>query len=176
MHDSNELLEMIQIQALSWRRQGIACPPIKLSHAQAILAANRVVLPPDFVQMYCVANGTPELYPNWLDKNYCSFLPLEKLHTEYKKWVVVDTEAAKTDYLGVTVFVDFMHRSWEYGFIRDASAGTYKIGIMAGDSEFKVLTNSLATFLKWYLEDADTIYDYSHSFTDLGRSNSLDKG
>jgi hypothetical protein len=171
MTSSNTALSTI-IQALvqSWTRQSIVCPPVALPYVKQVAAANGVVLPPDFVQLYRAANGTPELYPNHMDENYCSFLPVEALKTELKDWLVITAEAATLERVGVTVFVDFMHRSWEYGFIGDANGGDYRIGIMPGADEFKVLTTSLTTFLQWYVGDADALYDYSHPFTELGRT------
>ena len=52
-----------------------------------------------------------------------------------------------------------MHRSWEYGFVVDASGEGYLIGSIPRADEFKVLTSSLTTFLQWYLADADELYE-----------------
>ncbi|MFD2717117.1 hypothetical protein ACFST9_00220 [Hymenobacter monticola] len=61
----------------------------------------------------------------------------------------------------LTVFVDYMLTSWEYGLLPAASGTGYEIGILPVRSVFKVITTSLATFLNLYLEDAPVRYDYN---------------
>jgi hypothetical protein len=159
---NSALAETLTALSGFWKRQGVACPPLDLLYVLKVSAENGVVLPPDFVQMYCALNGTPELYPNWVDDNFCSFLPIEALHTELKKLLVVTAEGAKVEHAKVTLFVNFMHHSWDYGFIADADGEDYQIGIMPVDDVFKVLTTSLKTFLNWYVEDADILYDSNY--------------
>ena len=166
---SPSLTESLQKLVQSWTRQGVACPPMLPSCVRAATASN-IVLPPDFVQLYSTANGTPDLYPNEMDENYCSFLPVEALRAATKEWLIISDERATLERVNVIAFVDFMHLSWEYGLITAANGKDYQIGIMPGNNEFKVLATSLAIFLQWYVEDADILYDYSHPFSELGRS------
>jgi hypothetical protein len=158
MHPSpDSLSEVLSVLLASWQRQGIACPPSE-GDVRQVAIANGVRLPADFVQLYRAANGTPELYPNEMDENYCSFLPVEALRTEEKRWRVLTAEAETMERAGVTVFVDYMHRSWEYGFLVEANGLDYRIGRLAGGSVFQVLTTSLSQFLRWYVADADELY------------------
>ncbi|WP_324679281.1 hypothetical protein [Hymenobacter sp. GOD-10R] len=153
----------IMLSALSafWKQQAITCPPVELPYVQAIAEANKVILPPDFEQLYRTVNGTPDLYPNFLDDRYCSFLPVEALRTEEKEVLVIACNTATLKTERVTVFVDYMHRSWEYGFIVNDNEN-YQIGIIPTNDVFKVITTSLATFLEWYIADADVLYDYRY--------------
>lgn len=159
MHSAHpSLSKILPVLIGSWQRQGIACPPAALPDIRRVAATNDVALPADFVQLYGAANGTPYLYPNYLDDRYCSFLPVEALRTEKKVWLVKTAGVTTPEQVGVTVFVDFMHRSWEYGFLVEANGQDYRIGWMPRDDEFEVLTNSLSTFLEWYVADADELY------------------
>ena len=152
------LTEILTVLTESWRRQGIACPPAPLADIRRVATASGVVLPADFMQLYRTANGTPELYPNYLDEQYCSFLPMEALRSEENVWAVKTAGVEAPEQAAVTVFVDYMHRSWEYGFLVDPNGQDYRIGRMPGEKEFEVLTNSLSTFLQWYVADADEFY------------------
>lgn len=157
------LPEILAVLRLFWHRQGIACPPLDLPYIRTVVEANGIRLPPVFEQMYCAVNGTPELYPNYMDENYCSFLPVEELRAEERELLVLMGENRTREVVPVMVFVDFMHRSWEYGLIVDANGRDYRIGIMPTRSSFQVLSNSLTTFLMWYVEDADILYTYNDS-------------
>lgn len=156
---STTLSANIQALVQRWTRQHIACPPAAMDYVHQVAATNRVALPPDFIQLYSTANGTPALYPNWLDENYCSWLPVEALQTESREWTVVTDEGVIRGKADVTVFVDYMHRSWEYGFIAHENGEGYLIGIIPTADLFKVLTLSLDTFLQWYIADADELYE-----------------
>lgn len=158
------LPEILAVLRLFWQRQDVACPPASLPYVQEVAAANGVVLPPDFEQMYCTVNGTPELYPNYLDKHGFSMLPVEALLPEHREFLVIEAQTAVRERLAVMVFVDYMHRSWWYGFVVDANGETYRIGIMPTNGVFKVLTTSLTEFLQWYVEDADALYDSDYTF------------
>lgn len=152
------LSETLSVLTESWRRQGIVCPPALLADVRREATTNGVALPADFVQLYSSANGTPELYPNELDERYCSFLPVEALRSEENVWRVTTAGMEAPERAVVTVFVSFMHRSWEYGFLVEPNGQDYRIGRMPGDNAFEVLTNSLSTFLQWYVADADELY------------------
>ena len=152
------LSETLVVLTESWQRQGIACPPAALADIRLVAATNGVVLPADFVQLYSTANGTPELYPNELDEQYCAFLPVEALRSEANEWAVITTEVEAPERAEATVFVNYMHRSYEYGFLVEANGQDYRIGRMAGGKSFQVLTHSLSAFLQWYVIDADELY------------------
>ncbi|UOQ69481.1 hypothetical protein [Hymenobacter volaticus] len=152
------------------QRQAIACPSVGVPYVQQVITAHGVTLPADFVAFYSKANGTPELYPEGVDENFCSFLPVEALQTEVQEWLVVTAKAATRQQARVTVFISFLHACWEYGVLTEDQGEGYRIGILPGANEFVVLTTSLATFLQWYVEDADVLYDSSHPFTELGRA------
>jgi hypothetical protein len=152
------LSEILSVLTESWRRQGIACPPAALADVRRAAASNGVVLPADFEHLYTAANGTPDLYPNELDERYCSFLPLEALRSEANVWTVRTAGVEMSERATVTAFVDFMHRSWEYGFLVEANGQDYRIGRLPGGQAFEVLTTSLSTFLHWYAADADELY------------------
>ncbi|WP_400191261.1 hypothetical protein [Hymenobacter sp. B81] len=150
--------------ASSWQRQGIAGPALPAAYVKEVCAVRGLILPPDFHQFYCAVNGTPGLYPNWLDEKGFSFLPIEALETRRGLLHIIPDNVTTKARQQVTVFVDYMHRSWEYGFIAAENETGYLIGIIPSEGIFKVLTSSLTTFLAWYLRDADELYDYGSDY------------
>ncbi len=156
---SNDLRIAVDRLSRFWQGQSIFSPSLELPYVEKMALARGLALPPDFVYLYCSANGTPELYPNHMDVNYCSFLPVEALCINHRKIRVTTEGRATSEQAGVIVFVDFMHRSWEYGFIPNADGVGYRIGIVVNPNEFKVITTSLAEFLSLYVADSDILYD-----------------
>ncbi|PJJ53023.1 hypothetical protein [Hymenobacter chitinivorans] len=157
---NNSLAASIMELRQFWQRQAIACPPADLAYVRQVAATNSVVLPPDFELLYSTVSGPPQLYPNYMDENGFSLLPVEALRTENKAVLVRTSHSAIQGQAAITEFVDYLHRSWVYGFIADADGSGYRIGIMPTKQVFKVLTTSLAEFLAWYVADADVLYDY----------------
>lgn len=125
------------------------------------------MLPDDFVQLYRCSNGmhlNTEQYQDF-DDNYFYFLCAEELRSERKELVIESMRGVETIATDVIVFVDYMHWSWQYGFVANPYGDGYLIGIMGTPNEFKVIISSLATFLNLYMEDAIVLYDHHISTT-----------
>jgi hypothetical protein len=120
-------------------------------------------LPADFEHFYRAPAGGARALPRYAMEEDFHFLTVAELHACEKDWLVVSGAGAAKEWARVTVFVDFMETSWEYGVMADP-AGGYRIGILAWPGEFKVITRSLATFLCLYLEDALVLYDHRNPY------------
>ncbi|MFC6221961.1 hypothetical protein ACFP2F_01810 [Hymenobacter artigasi] len=167
-HSIKILSATLEVLADYWRDQGIIAVADKSWNLQAVARANGVTLPDDFVHLYNCSNGmrlNAELYQDF-DKDYFYFLSAEELRTETRDLIVDSMRGIEKRSTSVTVFVDYMHCSWEYGFIPNPTGAGYLIGIIGDIKTFKVITSSLATFLSLYMEDAQVLYDHQVSATD----------
>ena len=161
-HSSKILLATLEALAEHWCNQGILAIPDELWNPQAVAHANGVTLPDDFAQLYRCSNGmklNPDIYQDF-DKDCFYFLSAGELRTEQRDLVIESMRGIQAITTGVTVFVDYMHWSWQYAFIANPAGEGYQIGIMASSNRFKLITSSLATFLSLYMEDALVLYDY----------------
>lgn len=147
-----------------WQRKSLLPTTWPVNDVVAIAQQQGVTLPTDFVALYHRANGMAFTYPNGIESEEFYFLPVGELRSKQEELLVYSGRGVKRVTTTFTIFVDYMHRSWEYGFIPADSDTGYEIGILAIDGEFKVITTSLATFLNLYLEDAMVLYDYRNPY------------
>ncbi|WP_019948612.1 SMI1/KNR4 family protein [Hymenobacter aerophilus] len=147
-----------------WQSRSLLPTTRPVNDVEVMARQQGVTLPADFLALYQRSNGMAFTYPNGVESEEFYFLPVEDLRSKQEDLLVYSGRGAKQITTTVTVFVDYMHRSWEYGFITAESGPGYEIGIMAIGGEFKVITNSLATFLSLYLEDAMVLYDYRNPY------------
>jgi hypothetical protein len=171
MHLSqNILLATLDALADYWCSQKMLATPDESWNPQVVASANGVTLPDDFVQLYRCSNGmrlNTEQYQDF-DDNCFYFLCAEELCSEQRVIVIESMRGVETISTNVIVFVDYMHWSWQYGFISNPYGDGYLIGIMGTHNEFKVITSSLATFLNLYMEDATVLYDHHISTAKQG--------
>jgi hypothetical protein len=120
-------------------------------------------LPADFEHFYRAPVGGARALPLYAVEENFHFLTAAELRSCEQDWLVVSGAGAAKERARVTVFVDFMETSWEYGVMADPVGG-YRIGFLAWPGEFKVITRSLATFLCLYLEDAPVLYDHRNPY------------
>lgn len=147
-----------------WRHQSLL-PALKpTADVVAIAKRNGVSLPADFSALYQCANGMALTGYRDFDEEGFYFPPVEALRCETQDLLVYSGRGVDRVATTLTVFVDYMHTSWDYGFIPTASGTGYEIGIRPCLGEFKVITTSLATFLNLYLEDALVLYDYRNPY------------
>lgn len=147
-----------------WQNQSLLPAPDPTADVVAIAQRNSVTLPADFAAFYQRANGMALTYPNDFDAEGFYFPPVEALCSCPQELLIYSGRGVDQLTTMLTVFVDYMHTSWEYGFIPTASGTGYEIGIRPSRGEFKVITTSLATFLNLYLEDALVLYDYNNPY------------
>lgn len=132
-----------------WKTQDISLT--KGCSDEAIMSfqeSMNIVLPSDFVFFFKTVNGMESLYPNETDQAGFLFYPLNKI--EAKK------NGQSEIYL---IFVDYMHRSWQY-YLKILESDNYEIGITATEASFKKITNSLTDFLEYYMSDDEVLYDW----------------
>lgn len=117
-HSLNVLLAVLEELEEHWRSQAILAGPDNARNPQAIAQANGVTLPDDFIHLYDCSNGmrlNAELYQDF-DKNCFYFLSAEELRTEQRDLVIDSMRGIQAITTNVTVFVDYMHWSWQYGY------------------------------------------------------------
>ncbi len=110
-------------------------------------------LPNDFADYFKTVNGMDKLYPNASDENGFLFYPLNRLE-------IIQNDAI--NYLQHTrafVFANYMQRCWEY-YVIFQDQNNYEIGIKPTSNKFKYITNSLADFIEYYIEDDKILYTY----------------
>jgi hypothetical protein len=158
------LLATLDALQQHWQHQSLL--PALEPTADVVTIAKRkgVWLPADFAALYQRANGMALTGYQNFDKNGFYFPPVEALRAEPQALLVYSGRGIERLTTTLTVFVDYLHTSWEYGFIPMASGTGYQIGIRPCLGEFKVITTSLATFLNLYLEDALILYDYRNPY------------
>jgi hypothetical protein len=161
------LLATLEALCQHWHGQSLLPTPDPTADVVAAAKRNGVSLPADFAAFYQRANGMALTGLKDFDAAGFYFPPVEALRSEPQELLVCSgrgpggVERVTTT---LTVFVDFMHTSWDYGFIPAASGTGYEIGIRPNLGEFKVITTSLATFLNLYIEDALVLYDHRNPF------------
>ena len=164
LDSDNNLADVLGTLSKFWLSQSIVPSALDLQYVRAISQANGVKLPPDFEQFYCLLNGMPDVFPHDMDSEGYAFWQIERLSAVQKEWVIITQETATIESVAATVFADYLISCWEFGFIADSIGDGYRIGIMAFGNEFKVISTSLAGFLKLYMKDADVLYDWKNPF------------
>ncbi len=110
-------------------------------------------LPADFIEFYHRANGIP--YPQECDAEGFYFYQVESIRSAREEF----GETAPLTKRKIFIFSDYLVKCWWYGY-EILDDGSYTIGIIPTDYKFKVITNSLAEFLKLYMIDSEVLYDY----------------
>lgn len=161
------LLATLDALCQHWQAQSLLPAPDLTADVVALAKRNGVSLPADFAALYQRANGMALTGYQDFDKEGFYFPPVEALRSEPQELLVCSgrgPEGVERVTTTLTMFVDYLHTSWDYGFIPAASGTGYEIGIRASLGEFKIITSSLATFLNLYMEDALVLYDYRNPF------------
>lgn len=158
------LLATLDALQQHWQHQSILPALEPTADVVAIAQRNGVSLPADFAALYQRANGMALTGYQDFDEEGFYFPPVEALRSEPQELLVYSGRGVDRVATTLTLFVDYMHTSWDYGFIPTASGTGYEIGIRPCLGEFKVITTSLATFLNLYLEDAMVLYDYRNPY------------
>lgn len=154
------LLATLDALCEHWHRQSLLPTAGPTADAAALAQQHGVTLPADFIAFYRRANGMTVTSTKDTDDEGFYFLPVEALRATTEDLRVYSGRGVHQVVATLTVFADYLHASWWYGFIPAASGTGYEIGILPARGVFKVITTSLATFLNLYLEDAQVLYDY----------------
>ncbi|RFS26269.1 SMI1/KNR4 family protein [Chitinophaga silvatica] len=157
MTPSNSLIENIEKMIRHWNNQNI---PINQLNPQRLLDFEKyrdIQLPHDFKEFYLRINGMESHFPNYTDSEGFLFYPLNY-------WISAENEFMLTEHSSsfskILIFADYMQKCWWYGVKLNDSDGTYEIGIIPYKEKFKVITDSLAEFIDYYLQDSAILYNY----------------
>ena len=137
-----------------WKLQKIVSSGNTIDKILHFESVKGVKLPDDFRRFFLLTNGMVDLFPNYFDEKCFLFYPLHALSTLDEEIGI--TRATSSE--NCLIFADYMNRSWSYGVKFSNFTEDYEIAIIA--SSYKVITQSLAEFIRLYIEDASVLYDY----------------
>lgn len=124
--------------------------PLKEKDIDRLLSSKDIVLPEDFEVLYKYVNGIKEQ-----DNEGFLFYKLEDLRTMGSKFNLEGNNSLKD----IVLFGDYMLSSWWYG-LKVNHDRSYEVGIVPTSMDFKMITCSLAKFIKLYMEDSPLLYEY----------------
>lgn len=150
-----ELEKAINLLIKYWESKDITIVSKPARYIESVQKAAGLQLPIDFKTLYYHVNGMEALYPNETDKEGFLFYPTEAI-------VSIDKEFKLPGLIGqpkIYIFANYLHKSWWYG-VEINDNGTYEIGIIPDKGLFTPITNSLAEFIRLYLDDSSKLYNY----------------
>lgn len=134
-----------------WKTQNIPVTGTSNEEIGRVVLEKSMVLPDDFKNFYCTVNGMNSISSG--DAKGFLFYPVQAIITANQK---LENPISLTH---VLIFAAYQTKSWWYG-VEVKEDGNYSIGLVSPKGTFKVITNSLTTFIELYLKDAPKLYDY----------------
>lgn len=135
---------------LFWAKQDIKINGCPIQSIDLFQRKNNIKLPLDFVDYFATMDGMNSLFPNGTDEEGFLFYPLNE---------VVILKSGSEQFNSIIIFADYLQCSWNY-YLNVIANNKYEIGINPSNGTYKPITNSLATFIQYYLEDDSIIYTY----------------
>lgn len=144
-----------------WENQNIKSKGKKQDEIENIEARLKIKFPQDVKQYFQMVNGMEKLYPNYTDHEGFLFYPLEHLTTYQEEFDLKSTNEFMLNYQCI-IFSNYMQKSWWYGILykKDESPDQYSIVIIPNSDSYKVISNSFAEFIAYYINDSPKMYDY----------------
>jgi len=138
-----------------WKLQKIVSSGNAIDDILHFESSKGLKLPDDFRRFFLLTNGMADLFPNYFDDKCFLFYPLQALSILDDEQLGISRISSSENYL---IFADYMNRSWWYGVKFSKFGEDYQIVIIS--SSVKVITQSLAEFIRLYIVDAPVLYDY----------------
>lgn len=140
-----------------WEKQGISSEGKTLQDIEALEKALNNKLPQDFKLYFSKINGMGSGYLNDTDENGFSFYPLEQLRVIEEEFNPSIDKNKRC-----ILFADYLQNCWSYVILVDdfVNENQYSILGYIDCNQYKIITNSLAEFIDFYLSDSKTLYDF----------------
>jgi hypothetical protein len=141
-----------------WRQQGVSLrAPCSAAEIQAFEQREHLVLPEEFRQYLCSADGMQEEMGQSQDSEGFSFWPLRRLvpaHEELRRRSPhTPPPVDSPDYY---VFADYLDWSWAYA-LKLRPAGVGKV-IIVGAQSVSAVADSFSEFIQVYISDGRALY------------------
>jgi hypothetical protein len=161
--EQEKIEQAINDLVVYWNNQNIDSKRNVLNDIISTEKSLGVTLPPDIKQYFLNLNGMERFYPNFTDQAGFLFYPLEYLTTYEDEFNQTDSNTVFGQDRCV-IFANFMQKSWWYGIlIKKDNPSEYSIIIIPGDNLYKIVANSFAQFIEYYINDSPKLYDHGLS-------------